>query len=52
MRLFFYPFFSRDFVPEQDGQRLALYNEGNRMVRDCPWYRRFIRPVSRAGLEF
>lgn len=52
MRLFFYPFFSRDFVPEQDGQRLALYNEGNRMVRDCPWYRRFIHPVSRAGLEF
>lgn len=52
MRLFFYPFFSRQFIPEQDEQRLAIYNKGNQMVRDCPWYRRFIHPTSRAGLEF
>lgn len=52
MRLFFYPFFSRHFIPEQDEQRLAVYNKGNHMVRNCPWYPRFIYPASRAGLEF
>lgn len=52
MRLFFYPFFSREFIPKQDEQRLALYNKGNRMVSSCTWYHRFIRPGTRAGLSF
>lgn len=52
MRLFFYPFFSRQFIPEQDPQRLALYNLGNSMVRGCQWYRQCIPSATRAGLIF
>lgn len=52
MRLFFYPFFSQEFIPLPDERRIALYNKMTQMVHNCPWYRRFVCRGSRAGLRF
>lgn len=52
MNLFVYPFFSRHFVPGPDPERLKIYNRYNALVRDCDWYRQFVRPGVRNGLVF
>lgn len=48
----FVPDFFRDqFIPESPQVRW-MYNKYNRLVKHCPWYRKFIKPGKRDGLVF
>ena len=49
-----YSFFHKEYVPEGEYERslLPLLNETTAIVRDTPWYKRFISPMQRDGLVF
>ncbi len=52
MRLLFYPFFNAHFIPQNDHERIWIYNKGTRLVKNCTWYQQFVRPAYRGGLVF
>ena len=49
-----HPFFYHHYVPEGAFERahVSLLNETTAIVRDAPWYKRFISPMQRDGLVF
>lgn len=46
------PRFFRDEYEPQSQAEIAVLNQGTRLVRDTAWYRQYIAPGNRAGLDF
>lgn len=44
-------FFNDDFISESN-EALYEYNKWNKFVENCDWYKKFVKPKRRAGLEF
>jgi glycosyltransferase involved in cell wall biosynthesis len=44
-------FFRNNFIPES-GESIEIYNNWNLVVKNCNWYKQFVKPGERAGLVF
>lgn len=48
----FYPnFFREEYIPESK-ESINVYNKWNAYVKDCDWYKRYVKPGERSGLIF
>lgn len=52
-RLFWRGFFNLDYAADNDSpERIHLLNRATDIVRDCPWYKKYVVPCERGGLRF
>ncbi|MDR1396919.1 MAG: glycosyltransferase [Desulfarculales bacterium] len=51
-KLWNFDFFHKKYRPRQDAKWLDILNKGTATVRDCQWYKQYIKPLSRDGLLF